>query len=179
MTNVLKRQFLSFSLDQVDYAVGILQVREIVRYEPVTRVPSLPGSIRGVINLRGAVVPVVDLSVKLGLPTTPVSGRTCILIVEARLGGAPVILGVLADSVCEVLELGDADVEQPPSFGPRVAVDFLTGMGRVGGRFVLLLDLDRALLADEKSLASRLAVDGLGGAPPQGAPCAPGEQAHH
>jgi purine-binding chemotaxis protein CheW len=169
MAEADKRQFLSFSLDRVDYAVAILQVREILQYEPVTRVPSVPRSVRGVINLRGAVVPVVDLSLKFGLPETPISGRTCILIVEARLDGEPSVLGVLADSVSEVLELGPGDIEPPPVFGTRVKVDYLVGMGKVDGRFVLLLDLDRALSSDEKDLAARLA-DG----PPQPAAASPG-----
>src|SRR5512139_700564 len=181
MPEAEKRQFLSFTLDQVDYAVGILQVREILQYEPVTRVPSVPRSVRGVINLRGSVVPVVDLSLKFGLPETSVSRRTCILIVEARLDGEPTVLGVLADSVSEVLELGDADVEPPPAFGTRVRVDYLAGMGKVDGRFVLLLDLDRALSADEKDLAARLADEPLQplpapageGQPPDGAAARP------
>jgi purine-binding chemotaxis protein CheW len=169
MPEVAKRQFLSFNLDQVDYAVGILQVREILQYEPVTRVPSVPRSVRGVINLRGSVVPVVDLSLKFGLPETPVSRRTCILIVEARLDGEPTVLGVLADSVSEVLELGDADIEPPPAFGTRVKLDYLTGMGKVDGRFVLLIDLDRVLSADEKDLAGRLGHD----EPPPAVPATP------
>src|SRR5574341_1065111 len=169
MAEALKRPFLSFSLDQVDYAVAILQVREILQYEPVTRVPSVPRSVRGVINLHGAVVPVVDLCLKSGLPATPVSSRTCILIVEARLDGEPAVLGGLADSVSEVLELGEGDIEPPPAFGTRVKVDFLLGMGKVDGRFVLLLDLDRVLSADEKDLAGRLAADG----PPEAASPAP------
>jgi purine-binding chemotaxis protein CheW len=169
MAEVVKRQFLSFTLDQVDYAVGILQVREILQYEPVTRVPSVPRSVRGVINLRGAVVPVVDLSLKFGLPETRISARTCILIVEARLDGEPSILGILADSVSEVLELGDADIEPPPAFGTRVRVDYLAGMGKVDGRFVLLLDLDCVLSADERGLVARLADEPLSSAPGPGA----------
>jgi purine-binding chemotaxis protein CheW len=172
MPEAEKRQFLSFTLDQVDYAVGILQVKEILQYEPVTRVPSVPRSVRGVINLRGAVVPVVDLSLKFGLPETPISGRTCILIVEARLDGEPAVLGVLADSVSEVLELGTGDIEPTPAFGTRVRVDYLLGMGKVDGRFVLLLDLDRALSADEKEAATRLADEPLQAAA-QFAPAAP------
>lgn|SRR5512147_1692711 len=169
MAEVAKRQFLSFTLDGVDYAVGILQVREILQYEPVTRVPSVPRSVRGVINLRGAVVPVVDLSVKFGLPETPISARTCILIVEARLDGESAVLGILADSVSEVLELGDADVEPPPAFGTRVRVDYLAGMGKVDGRFVLLLDLDRVLSADERGAVARIGDEPLPPAPGPGA----------
>ncbi|HEU4385445.1 MAG TPA: chemotaxis protein CheW [Anaeromyxobacteraceae bacterium] len=175
MAETEKRQFLSFTMDGVDYAVGILQVREILQYEPVTRVPSVPRSVRGVINLRGAVVPVVDLSLKFGLPETPVSGRTCILIVEARLDGEPTVLGVLADSVSEVLELGPRDVEPPPAFGTRVTVDYLAGMGKVDGRFVLLLDLDRALSTDEKDLAARLTDETLPANRPSREPGAPEE----
>ena len=100
MAEIEKRQFLSFTLDRVDYAVPILQVREILQYEPVTRVPSVPRSVRGVINLRGSVVPVVDLSLRFGLPETPVSGRTCILIVEARLDGEPTVLGEIGRASC-------------------------------------------------------------------------------
>lgn len=169
MAEVVKHQFLSFTLDQVDYAVGILQVREILQYEPVTRVPSVPRSVRGVINLRGSVVPVVDLSLKFGLPETHISARTCILIVEARLDGEPSVLGILADSVSEVLELGDADIEPPPAFGTRVRVDYLAGMGKVDGRFVLLLDLDRVLSADERELVARIADEPPPSAPEPGA----------
>ncbi len=164
MPEIARRQFLSFTLDRVDCAVGILQVKEILQCETISRVPSVPRSVRGVINLRGAVVPVVDLALKLGLRETPISRRTCILVVEARLDGEPAVLGVLADSVSEVLDLADADVEPPPTFGARIEVDYLTGMGKVEGRLVLLVDLDRALSAEEKEVAGRLAADEAAGA---------------
>ncbi len=151
-----RRQYLSFGLAGNDYAVGILQVKEILQYETVTRVPSVPPSIRGVINLRGAVVPVVDLAVKFGLPATPVTKRTCILIVEAALGGERTVMGVVADAVREVLELGPEEIEPPPSFGTQVRVDFLVGMGRAGKGFVLLLDLDRVISAGERDLSATL-----------------------
>jgi purine-binding chemotaxis protein CheW len=144
------RQYLSFTLGGSDYAVGILQVKEILQYEAITRIPSVPSSIRGVINLRGAVVPVVDLAVKFGLPVTEVTKRTCILIVEASLDGERTVVGVVADAVREVLELGTQDIEAPPSFGTQVRVEFLLGMGKVGKGFVLLLDLDRVLSAGER-----------------------------
>src|SRR5512136_2037277 len=110
-----RRQYLSFALAGSDYAVGILQVKEILQYETVTRVPSVPASIRGVINLRGSVVPVIDLAVKFGLASTPITNRTCVLIVEVAMEGERAVMGVLADSVREVLDLGPADVEPPPS----------------------------------------------------------------
>ncbi|HET6438719.1 MAG TPA: chemotaxis protein CheW [Anaeromyxobacter sp.] len=152
-----RRQYLSFTLAGSDYAVGILQVKEILQYETVTRVPSVPPSVRGVINLRGAVVPVIDLAVKFGLPETQVTSRTCVLIVEAALEGERAVMGVLADAVREVLELGSADVEPPPSFGTQVRVEFITGMAKVGKGFVLLLDLDKVVSAREKAAALELA----------------------
>ncbi len=94
-----RRQYLAFTLAGSDYAVGILQVKEILQYESVTRVPSVPPSVRGVINLRGSVVPVIDLAVKFGLAATPVTNRTCVLIVEAALEGERAVMGVLADAV--------------------------------------------------------------------------------
>src|SRR5512142_3007816 len=132
-----RRQYLSFTLGENDYAVGILQVKEILQYDTVTRVPSVPPSIRGVINLRGSVVPVVDLAVKFGLAPMPVTKRTCVLIVEATMGGERMVMGVLADSVKEVLELGAADIQPPPTFGTQVKVEFITGMAKEGKGFVL------------------------------------------
>jgi purine-binding chemotaxis protein CheW len=146
-------QYLSFVLGGGDYAVGILKVKEILQYEDITAVPSTPRSIRGVINLRGRVVPVVDLAIRCGMPETPTTRRTCILVVETALGGAPTVMGLMADSVSEVIDLGPGDVEPPPAFGAGVQVDYLVGMGKVGRKFVLLLDIDRMLSADERELA--------------------------
>ncbi len=160
-----RRQYLSFTLAGNDYAVAILQVKEILQYEAVTPVPSVPRSIRGVINLRGAVVPVVDLAVKFGLPGTPVTKRTCIVIVEAALEGECTVLGLVVDVVREVLELGPQDVEPPPSFGTRVRVDYLVGMGKAGKEFVLLLDLDRVVSAGEMEVGAQLAAGEAAGAP--------------
>jgi purine-binding chemotaxis protein CheW len=111
--------------------------------------------VRGVINLRGTVVPVVDLALKFGMADTAVTKLTCILIVEASLGGERAVVGVIADAVSEVLELAAGDIEPTPPFGTQVRVDYLTGMGKVGKGFVLLLDLDRVLSAEEKDVALR------------------------
>lgn len=156
--NAHRAQYLSFSIRDSDYAIGILKVKEILQYEPTTRVPSTPRSVRGVINLRGQVVPVVDLARKFGLGDTEPTRLTCILIVEALLDGAPAVVGVLADAVREVVELGPEDVEAPPAFGTQVKVDFLVGMGKLGKRFVLLLDIDRVISADEKEFAREVAA---------------------
>jgi purine-binding chemotaxis protein CheW len=152
-----RQQYLAFTLAGGDYAVGILKVKEILQYEEITAVPSTPRSIRGVLNLRGSVVPVVDLVVKFGLPETPVTKRTCVLVVETALDGVATVMGVVADAVSEVIELGADDIEEPPAFGTRVKVDYLVGMGKVGKRFVLLLDIDRVLSADERDLAAAAA----------------------
>jgi purine-binding chemotaxis protein CheW len=152
-------QYLTFQLAGEEYAVQLLQAREILRYEQVTRVPTAPPSIRGVLNLRGRVVPVVDLAVKLGLPDTPVTGRTCIVIVDVALEDERTVMGVIAEAVSQVVELAAGDIEPPPPFGPRARVEFLRGMARLGERFALLLDLD-LLLSAEDAAAVGAAVDG-------------------
>jgi len=144
---VEQTQYLTFSLAGEEYAIGILRVREILEYDTLTKVPQTPPCIRGVINLRGSVVPVVDLAVKFGLPATPLTKRTCIVIVEVDLEGTQTVMGVMADAVSQVMDLSPQDIEAPPAFGTRVRVDYLRGMGKVGKRFVLLLDIDRVLSA--------------------------------
>jgi purine-binding chemotaxis protein CheW len=109
-----------------------------------------------VINLRGRVVPVVDLAVKLGLPESQITKRTCVVVVEVDLEGERSVMGVLADSVSQVLDLPQGEIEPPPPFGPRVRVECLVGMGRAGKRFVLLLDIDKLLSLDELSVAAQL-----------------------
>ncbi|HET7789940.1 MAG TPA: chemotaxis protein CheW [Gemmatimonadales bacterium] len=138
-------QYLTFQLAGDEYAFGILKVKEILEYDTITRVPNAPPAIRGVINLRGTVVPVVDLAVRFGLPATPVTRRTCIVIVEVRADGVDLVMGVLADAVSQVMDLADADIEPPPPFGARVRVDYLLGMGKIDKRFILILDIDRLL----------------------------------
>lgn len=151
-----RSQYLSFNLAGGDYAINILQVKEILQYETVTHVPSVPPSIRGVINLRGAVVPVIDLAVKFGLESTPITKRTCILVVETQVDGERTVVGVLADAVREVLELGRDEIVPPPSFGAQVRVGCLAGMGKASRGFVMLLDLNRVISAGEKEPAGQL-----------------------
>ncbi len=142
-------QYLTFYLAGEEYAIGILQVKEILEYDTLTKVPQTPPSIRGVINLRGSVVPVVDLAAKFGLPPSPITKRTCIIIVEADLDGTRTVMGVLADAVSQVMDLTPEDIEAPPAFGTHVRVDYLQGMGKVGKKFVLLLAVDHVLAAAE------------------------------
>jgi len=148
------RQYLSFFVAGEEFAVGILKVREILQHDTITKVPRTPPWIRGVINLRGSVVPVVDLTAKFGLGETPVTSATCIVIVEADLAGELIVMGVLADAVSEVIELGAGDIEEPPGFGTPVHVDYLLGMGKAGSRLVLLLDIDKVLTSDELVLTA-------------------------
>jgi purine-binding chemotaxis protein CheW len=139
-------QYLSFQLAGEEFAFGILRVKEILEYDTITRVPNAPAAVRGVINLRGSVVPVVDLALLFGLPATGVTKRTCVVIVEARVDEQDLVMGVLADAVSQVMELSDDAIEPPPAFGSRVRVEYLMGMGRLDDRkFVLILDIDRLL----------------------------------
>jgi purine-binding chemotaxis protein CheW len=151
------RQFLSFQLAGEEYGIGILRIREIIEYGVVTRVPMTPPWIRGVINLRGGVVPVVDLAVKFGLPAREVTARTCIVIVEVSVDGSPSLMGAVADEVSEVIEPGPDGIEPPPVFGTRVRLDCLLGMARADKRFVLLLDIDEVFSADEVLAATHSA----------------------
>jgi purine-binding chemotaxis protein CheW len=143
------RQYLSFFLGQEEYALGILQVREIIEYDTVTRIPNAPVFVRGVLNLRGSVVPVVDLAVKFGLPPAPVTKWSCIVVVEVKVAEESVVVGLVADSVSQVVDFLPEDIEPPPAFGTAVRTDFLQGMGRSGKKFVLLLDVDRVLSTQE------------------------------
>lgn len=142
-------QYLTFHLAGEEYAIGILRVKEIIQYEAITRVPTAPPSIRGVINLRGSVVPVVDLAVRFGLASTEVTKWTCIVIAEVELDGDSTVMGVLADSVSQVVDLLPGDIQEPPAFGTRARVDHLLGMARMGRKFALILDIDRVLSEED------------------------------
>jgi purine-binding chemotaxis protein CheW len=148
-----QQQYLTFSVSGDEYALAILRVKEIIAFDTVTRVPRTPAFIRGVINLRGSVVPVIDLAQKFGYAEVQPTRSTCIVIVEVVLDsnadGKAVVLGLLVDAVNEVIDLLPEDVQEPPSFGTRVQLDFLVGMGRIGTKFVLLLDIDKVLAASE------------------------------
>jgi purine-binding chemotaxis protein CheW len=152
-------KYLTFGLGDEEYGVAVLKVREIIGMQPVTRVPRTPAFIRGVINLRGAVIPVMDLRERFGMP--PAGGEVpaelrCIVVTQvAGPDGRPLLMGVVVDRVSEVAAVADADVGPAPSFGPRVRTEYLLGVaagaaaGAEGGRVRLLLDIDRVLAADE------------------------------
>jgi purine-binding chemotaxis protein CheW len=142
-------QYLTFFVAGEEYAINILKVKEIVEYDTVTTVPNTAPWIRGVTNLRGNVVPVIDLAVKFGLPATASSKFTCIVITEILYDGDKLIMGVIADSVSQVLDFAENEIEAAPPFGTRLRLEFLLGMGRMGKKFCLILDIDKVLSADE------------------------------
>jgi len=153
-------QYLTFSLSGEMYAVGILNVKEIIEYGSLTEIPMLPSFIRGVINLRGAVVPVVDLSARFGGKQSAVGKRSCIVIVEMQQDDGRQDLGIMVDAVSEVLEIHGSEIEPPPAFGAKIRADFIAGMGKVNGKFVIILDIQRVLSIDEMAT---LATAGFAG----------------
>lgn len=146
---LLQQQYLTFFLADEEYAIGIQRVKEIIEYTPITRVPKVPEWIRGVINLRGNVVPVVDLALRFGLQERPVTKTSCIVVVEVEQDSERTVMGIVADAVNQVIDLSPQDIEEPPAFGTQVRLDYLYGMGKVGQKFALILNLDRVLSATE------------------------------
>jgi len=142
-------QYLTFFVSSEEYAVHILKVKEIIEYDTVTMVPKTAPWIRGVTNLRGNVVPVIDLAVKFGLPASKVSKFSCIVITEVAYDGDRLTMGVMADSVSQVVDFAADEVEAPPPFGTRIKIEYLLGMGRMGKKFCLILDIDKVLSTDE------------------------------
>ncbi len=141
-------QYLTFMLGGEAFGIGIMAVKEIIEFAGITEVPMMPDSIRGVINLRGAVVPVMDLAARFGRPQSVPGKRTCIVIVELDNDGERQLTGVVVDAVSAVLDIPAADIEPAPSFGTRIRGDFIAGMGKVNGRFVILLNVDQVLALD-------------------------------
>jgi purine-binding chemotaxis protein CheW len=142
-------QYLTFFTAGEEYGVNIGKVKEIVKFEAVTTVPNTPPWVRGVTNLRGTVVPVIDLAVKFGMTSSSISKFSCIIITEVLFQGENLTMGVLADSVSQVLELSANEIEETPPFGTRVKTEYLLGMGPLGKKFCLILDIDKVLSVDE------------------------------
>ncbi|QEL54212.1 chemotaxis protein CheW [Chromobacterium paludis] len=149
-------QYLTFQLSGETFAIGILRIREILEYIKPTTVPLMPAFIRGVINLRGAVVPVIDLSLRFAREETAINRRTCVVIIEMEHAQQSQLIGVLVDAVHEVLAIPDSEIEPPPQFGSKIRVDFIEGMAKVDGHFVVLLNVDKVLSLEEMSLLSEL-----------------------
>ena len=142
-------QYLTFLLADGVFAMDIATVREIIQHGQLTTVPLMPTFVRGVMNLRGAVVPVIDLQARLGKAATTVGKKTCVIIFDAQRDHERVELGLMVDAVSEVIEIPASEIEPPPQFGSAIKRDFIKGMGKVGGKFVIILDPERALDVDE------------------------------
>ena len=142
-------QYLTFKLDEEVLALDVAKVREILEESSITKVPQTPDFLRGVINLRGSVVPVIDLAARFGGRQTETSRRTCIVIIELTTAGEHHDIGVVVDAVSEVLEVSATDIEPSPSFGAKIRADFIEGMGKIAGKFVIILDIQKVLSVDE------------------------------
>jgi len=157
-------QYLTFELEDEVFALDIGKVREVLDFTTVTRVPQTPGFMRGVINLRGNVVPVVDMRLKFGMPMTEKTVNTCVIITEVDVDGETTVLGAMADSVQEVLDLEPGQIEPPPRIGTKLNTDFIKGMGKRDEQFIMILDIDKVFSVEELG-----AVQGGGQTEPQAA----------
>ena len=142
-------QYLTFKLQEEVFAVDISQVREVLELDKVTKVPQTPEMMRGVINLRGAVVPVIDMRLKFGMGETEKTVNTCIIIVEISLDEETTLIGALADSVQEVIDLNEDQIEPPPKIGTRLNTDLIRGMGKRDGEFIIILDIEKIFTMEE------------------------------
>ncbi len=157
-------QFLTFQLAAEMFAIGILNIKEIIEYGQVTSVPMMPDFVRGVINLRGQVVPVIDLQARFGRDSSVVGKRSCVVIIEVPsvTEPEPQVIGIVVDAVSEVLSIPPSQIEKAPQFGSRLRPDFIAGMGKVDDKFVIILNIDKVLSVDELSaLTEQLDYDGI------------------
>jgi purine-binding chemotaxis protein CheW len=143
------QQYLTFVLGRETFALNILNIKEIIEYGQLTEVPKMPAFIRGVINLRGAVVPVIDMAARFDKPTAQITRKTCIVIIEVAHAEGTQVLGVMVDAVNEVVDIEAGDIEPPPSFGANILADFIEGMGKIDGRFVIILNVNSVLSIQE------------------------------
>jgi purine-binding chemotaxis protein CheW len=142
-------KYLTFTLAGEEYGIGILKVKEIIGIITITAIPQTPSHVKGVINLRGKVIPVIDLRLKFGMPPLEYTERTCIIVIEVSQKVGYILIGILVDSVSEVLNIKGADIEDTPNFGTHLNTDFILGMAKAGGAIKILLDIDRVMNADE------------------------------
>ena len=151
-----QNQYLTFQVGGEKFALAILGIKEIIEYHNLTTVPMMPAFVRGVINLRGRVVPVVDLAARFGRVSSAVTNRTCIVIIEAKAEGEQQDIGVVVDLVNAVVEIPATEIEPAPSFGANIRADFIAGMGKVADRFVIILSMDKVLSLEDLALLERL-----------------------
>jgi purine-binding chemotaxis protein CheW len=142
-------KYLTFTLAEEEYGIGILKIKEIIGMMPITSVPQTPDFVKGVINLRGKVIPVMDLRLKFGMEAIDYTERTCIIVVEIKGKTGTVRIGIVVDSVSEVLNIKGEDIEPAPTFGTRLDTEYILGMAKIGGGVKILLDIDKVLTSDE------------------------------
>jgi purine-binding chemotaxis protein CheW len=142
-------KYLTFRLGREEFAIQVLKVREIMGMQDITEVPHTPAYVKGVINLRGKVIPVVDLRLKFGLPEAPYDHRTCIIVVQIQGPGTPILTGIVVDAVSEVLNIAASEIDDTPDFGDGVETPYLLGMAKTKGKVKILLDIDSVLTAQE------------------------------
>ena len=150
-------KYLTFSLAEEEYGIGILKIKEIIGMMPITTVPQTPKFIKGVINLRGKVIPVTDLRIRFGIDADAYTERTCIIVVEIEREIATLQIGIVVDSVSEVLNITDKDVEDTPTFGIKLKTDYILGMAKIDGGVKILLDIDKVLNAEEMAELAKAA----------------------
>lgn len=169
-------KYLTFQIEQEEFGILVLRIREIMGMQPITAVPHTPPHVKGVINLRGKVIPVIDMRVKLGIARRDYDQRTCIIVASVQCGDAPVLMGIVVDTVSEVVTIAEDQIEDPPKFGGGVQVRYLLGMAKGAGKVKLLLDIDEALSAEDlthlRKIIEQHAEGGSAGQP--GAPPQPG-----
>jgi purine-binding chemotaxis protein CheW len=142
-------KYLSFALGGEEYGIGILKIKEIIGMMPITAIPQMPEYIKGVVNLRGKVIPVIDLRTRFSMETVAYTERTCIIVVEIEGKTSTVLVGIVVDSVSEVLNIRAENIEDPPSFGASINTGYILGMAKLEGGVKMLLDIDRVLAAEE------------------------------
>ncbi len=157
--NSTTNQYLTFTLNKDIYALDIASVREVLELTPITRIPRTPKFMRGVINLRGHAVPVVDMRLKFGMSRTEDTINTCIIIVEVSFDGESTVMGALADSVREVIELTENMIEEPPRMGTTIKTEFIRGMGKQDDDFVIILDINKILSVEELAMLKNVQQD--------------------
>lgn len=150
-------KYLTFTLADEEYGIGILKIKEIIGMMPITSVPQTPEFVKGVINLRGKVIPVLDLRLRFGMDSINYTERTCIIVVEIEEQSGTVMIGIVVDSVSEVLNIKGEDIEDTPTFGTKLNTDYILGMAKMEGGVKILLDIDRVLSADEISILQKAA----------------------
>lgn len=150
-------KYLTFTMDNEEYGIGILKIKEIIGMMPITTVPRTPEFAKGVINLRGKVIPVVDLRLRFGMDMLDYDDRTCIIVVEIATQAETVQIGIVVDSVSEVLTIPGENIEDTPTFGTKLNTDYILGMAKMEGGVKILLDIDKALSAEEINLLEEAA----------------------